>query len=112
MNNATKQPCLKCRVVLGSQWLKAGVCNACRNPESVVVAVVEKKLKQPTKLNANIELKEPRKCNFCGKLHTTVPNGARWNDDEDFAGFYFECDCKETGTMFVKASSLKGVIFE
>jgi hypothetical protein len=36
-----KKKCSKCGEELRSYWLKDGVCNACRNPESVVVATVD-----------------------------------------------------------------------
>ena len=33
--------CNKCGVYLRSYWLKDGICNACRNPDLVVTAIVK-----------------------------------------------------------------------
>lgn len=32
--------CLVCKASLRSHWLKDGVCNACRNPDSVIISKV------------------------------------------------------------------------
>jgi hypothetical protein len=34
-------PCTKCGVLLRPYWLKDGMCNGCRNPHLIVVAVVK-----------------------------------------------------------------------
>lgn len=36
------QPCSKCRIPLKPYYLKNGVCNGCRNPHLIVVAIVSK----------------------------------------------------------------------
>lgn len=37
------KPCSKCGAIIHAVYLRDGVCNACRNPESVVMAVVSLK---------------------------------------------------------------------
>lgn len=33
--------CSSCQILFPPYWLKSGVCNGCRNPESIVVLVIE-----------------------------------------------------------------------
>lgn len=40
--NTAKIKCNKCGAILREYWLKNGLCNGCRNPDLIVVAVVKK----------------------------------------------------------------------
>lgn len=35
-------------------------------------------------------------CGSCKKIHTRVPDNARFSSDPDMGGFYWECSCKST----------------
>lgn len=45
---STIKPCLKCKAPLHKHWLKDGVCNACRSPQSIITAVVNTAPSTPT----------------------------------------------------------------
>lgn len=39
-------------------------------------------------------MNQPKKCNCCGAVHTTLPADARYQ--AEYEQFYFECSCKST----------------
>lgn len=49
-----KKACVKCNAVLQDYWLKDGICNGCRNPDSIVTAKLMPQLDRSNKHRAEV----------------------------------------------------------
>lgn len=62
-----------------------------------------------------LKIIEEKRCGKCDKLHTVVPAGSiAMTGAGEMSGFYFQCECSETPSMFVpvRMTHLKNVLVE